>query len=72
MIFYFCVIPKVLQFFPKKRDMKLVEFTPPKNQKQKKKNKNKKKLTPNFIGFQNEKKSFEKNIVHKVFFLIIF
>jgi hypothetical protein len=56
MIFYFWVIPKVLQFFPKKRDMKLVEFTPPKNQKQKKtkktkKQKNKTKINPQFYWF---------------------
>ncbi len=62
MIFYFCVIPKVLQFFPKKRDMKLVEFTPPKNQKQKKQNKNKKKTTDNFLSLGLHKPSLDEFI----------
>jgi hypothetical protein len=60
MIFLFFVIPKVLQIFPKKRDMKLVEFTPPEKLK-------KQKLTPNFIGFKNENKFICKKLCLRVF-----
>jgi hypothetical protein len=56
---------KFCNFFPRKKRYEISLIYTPKNQKIKFK-----KLTPNFIGFKNEKKSFVKNIVHKGFIFI--